>query len=192
MPPDMEIHSHLSKQKALEQVMEVLNKNDTCKCLKYNGKKLISCMDYASEEEVRLTFSNMSYQARMHYLLAMDLMEYKRFLDAFENESQWKESLNNLPAQERALLPQTILEQLIMIRDTWISCAPRKVGVYASGTKDAKAQDIAAWRNKTFDRYEYMREGNTELRKWLNERFMEQKINMFGILKQQSTKGKTP
>ena len=190
LPPDIEVHTNILKQRALEQAMDVLNKPDTCKCLKYAGKKLIACMDYACKKEVRKTFATMSYQARVDYLMHMNLPEYKRFLDAFENEEQWKETLTKLPAPEQKLLPQTVLEQLIIIRDTWLSCAPRRVGIYAGGKKDQQAHDIAAWRNKTLEGYEQMHGASPLLWQWLDERFMEKKINMFHELKKHAAANK--
>lgn len=175
-------HCHTTSQEELhrlllDQEMKVLNENP-CPCLKYTGKKFISCMDYADKKEVRKTFSSMSLYARIKYLLALDLLAYKRFLDAFSTEKQWQKSLIALPANERELLPQTILEQLIIIRDTWISCAERRVGIYGRGAKDPKAEDIAAWRNKTLHESELMPDRGTLLMQWLAERFMEQKINL--------------
>ena len=188
--PEIESHSTLLKQRALEQAMDIFNNPEKCKCLKYGGEKLIECMDYASEEEVRLTFSKMSYHARVNYLLSLNLPEYKRFLDAFDNEEQWEITLEALPPDERTLLPQTVLEQLIMIRDTWITCAPRKVGVYGSGKKDPHAHDIAAWRNKILEGYENMKKDSPLLWQWLDARFMEQKNKLFHERKKHSSSDK--
>lgn len=186
LPPEIELHKIRLERRALEQVIEVLNKPDACKCLQHADEELIACMDYASKEEARTTFSKMSYQARVDYLTQMNLLEYKRFLDIFENENQWKETLAKLPDEEQMWLPQTVLEQLIMIRDTWITCSSRRVGVYSSGKKDPPARDIAAWRNKTLDGYEEMHGSCPVLWQWLDARFMEQKIKMLHELKKQS------
>lgn len=187
--PDIKSHTTVLKQHALEQAMDIFNQTTTCKCLKYGNEKLIACMDYASKEEARLTFSKMSCHARINYLLSMNLLEYKRFLDAFVNEKQWKQTLSKLPPEEQTLLPQTLREQLIMIRDTWISCAPRQVGYYASGKKDPHAHDIAAWRNKTLEGYEEIK-NHPLFWQWLEQRFMEQKIKLFHERKKTSAPGK--
>lgn len=176
--PNIEERITVLKQRSLDQAMDIVNQVASCKCLKYGGKKLIACMDYANKEEVRLTFSKMSYHARINYLLSMNLLEYKRFLDAFDNEKQWKKTLEQLPPEEQTLLPQTVLEQLVMIRDTWIACAPNTVGIYGSGKKDPHAHDIAAWRNKTLEGHENMKTKCPVLLQWLNRRFMEQKIKL--------------
>lgn len=184
--PNIEERTTILKQRSLDQTMDLFNQIAPCKCLKYDGKNLIACMDYAAKKEVRATFAEMSYHARINYLLSMNLLEYKRFLDAFDNEKQWKETLSKLPLKEQRLLPQTVLEQLIMIRDTWLSCAPQTVGIYGGGKKDPRAHDIAAWRNKTLERYERLRENSSILWQWLDQRFMEQKIKLLHERKKES------
>lgn len=190
LPDDVAYYSQVVKQQALEQALDILNNPCESKCLKYTGKKLITCIDYASKEEARETFAKMSYQARVEYLLSMNLLEYKRFLDAFENEKQWEESLNTLDEHERALMPKSLLEQLIMIRDTWISCSERRVGIYSKGKKDPDALDIAAWRNKTLEKLELMQLKYPMLFRWLEERFTEQKIAMFCALEKETLRKK--
>lgn len=178
LPPEIELHKLRLEKRALEQAMDIVNPPNPCKCLGYTENELVACMDYADKHEVRQTFAHMSLHARIAYLMHMDLFAYKRFLDAFEHEKQWKETLATLPPEEQRMLPQTLLEQCIMIRDTWISCAERTVGMYAQGSKDPQAKDIAAWRSKTLERYEHLKKKCPIFLQWLNERFTEQKIKM--------------
>lgn len=186
LPPEIEVHKEQLEKRALEQAMQIIHPPDTCPCLHFTGKKLIACLAYAEKKDVRATFARMSLQGRIDYLLKMDLFDYNFFLDAFENEQQWLDTLVTLSPEEQKLLPKTVLEQRIMIRDTWISCAPREVGHYARGSKDPHAKDIAKWRNKTLEGYERMKKNCPVLLKWLNERFTEQKLKLLLEQKKQT------
>ncbi len=175
LPPEVALLKRKHEQQALEQVLNVKN-NDKCPCLAFFDEEFISCMEYAAKEEVRETFTQMSLQARLNYLKNMDLFEYHHFLTAFENENQWQETLNTLSHEDRKRLPQTLREQLIMMRDTWLECSENKLGHYARKSKDPDANDLSAWRNKALARSAkngiYMR----CYIDWLFDRLLEKKI----------------
>ncbi|MEX0849194.1 MAG: hypothetical protein WD055_03105 [Candidatus Dependentiae bacterium] len=185
LPPEIEIEKERFEKRTLEQAMHITNSQEPCKCLKYTGKEFVSCMDYATKEEVRQTFAKMSLYARIKYLEKMDLLEYRRFLAAFENEDQWKETIYALPEHEQSHLPQTLREQLIIIRDTWAECSEQKFGKYEQVEKDPETKDLAAWRNKTLNGFEKQTPFTSDFLKWLHARFFEKKVALFNKNEQQ-------
>lgn len=178
LPPEIELLKRKHEEQALDQVLNV--ENEPCPCLKVPTEDFIDCMAYANKQEVRETFAKMNLYARLHYLYRMDLFQYHHFLQAFEIEEQWQETLNTLEPEEQQKLPQTLLEQLIMIRDVWLECSDKTLGNYAKGSKDPEANDIAAWRYKALNGPEKDGVGfHFYYLEWLRERFMEKKVSNF-------------
>ncbi len=178
LPPEIALLKQQHEQRALEQVLNVKN-NDKCPCLNFFNKEFTSCMEYAAKEEVRETFTQMNLNARLNYLYQMDLFEYHHFLTSFENEQQWQETLSTLSPDDRKRIPQTLREQLIMIRDTWLECSSNKLGHYARKSKDPEAKDLSAWRNKALEHS--AKHGHYVLNYliWLKGRFLEKKVEVF-------------
>lgn len=80
-------------------------------CSPLHGKQLSECLFSLKAEDQREEFAKLSPKKREAFLRTMNLRDYQRFTQAF-NEEQWKLLLNKLTQKEQSTWPQTIQEQV--------------------------------------------------------------------------------
>jgi hypothetical protein len=83
-------------------------------CLQLFGESLRECMKAQSKECAMKHFKKFNIRTAQYYLMLLYMSEFKEFLSLF-TENDWQEYLNQLPAQDRSQMPQTIKEQVDII-----------------------------------------------------------------------------
>ncbi len=111
---------------------------------RYTGKQLVEYMMWSSSEKVQKVFAHMPLQAKRVFLKQMNIKEYDWFLLAF-TEKQWEQMWQRLPKDQQKIIPCTKLEQLKIMRDTWLE----SVGIDAwFRKKDSEVRDVIMWRTR--------------------------------------------